>query len=91
MHNRIYANIHMDALEQNLSSMKANLKEGTQMIGVIKADAYGHGAVPVAQYMEPKDYVSGLCHSNRRGGRRASPGRYYETDPDPWFYISRAL
>ena len=61
MHNRIYANIHMDALEQNLSSMKANLKEGTQMIGVIKADAYGHGAVPVAQYMEPKDYVWGFA------------------------------
>ena len=61
MHNRIYANIHMDALEQNLSSMKANLKEGTKMIGVIKADAYGHGAVPVAQYMEPKDYVWGFA------------------------------
>ncbi len=61
MHNRIYANIHMDALEQNLSSMKANLKEGTQMVGVIKADAYGHGAVPIAQYMEPKEYVWGFA------------------------------
>lgn len=66
MHNRIYANIHMDALEQNLSSMKANLKEGTQMIGVIKADAYGHGAVPVAQYMEPKDYVWALPQQQKR-------------------------
>ena len=61
MHNRIYANIHMDALGKNLSSMKANLKEETKMIGVIKADAYGHGAVPIATYMQQKEYVWGFA------------------------------
>ena len=61
MHNRIYASIHMSALEKNLCSMKANLKEGTKMVGVIKADAYGHGAVPIATYMQEKEYVWGFA------------------------------
>lgn len=34
---RIYAAIHMDALEQNLENMRKNLTPGTKMIGVIKA------------------------------------------------------
>ena len=46
---RVYAAIHLDALEQNLENMKKNLTPGTRMIGVIKANAYGHGAVPVAR------------------------------------------
>ena len=49
---RIYAAIHMDALEQNLENMKKNLTPGTKMIGVIKANAYGHGSIPVARLME---------------------------------------
>ena len=51
---RVYAAIHLDALEQNLENMKKNLTPGTRMIGVIKANAYGHGAVPVAHLMEGK-------------------------------------
>ena len=38
---RVYAAIHLDALEQNLENMKKNLTPGTRMIGVIKANAYG--------------------------------------------------
>ena len=61
MYSRVCAKIHMDALEKNLTSMKANLQPQTKMIGVIKADAYGHGAVAVAQYMEKKEYVWGFA------------------------------
>ena len=35
---RVYAAIHLDALEQNLENMKKNLTPGTRMIGVIKAN-----------------------------------------------------
>lgn len=63
---RIYAAIHMDALEQNLENMKKNLTPGTKMIGVIKANAYGHGSVPVARLMEEKDYVWGYAEPTYR-------------------------
>ena len=61
---RIYAAIHMDALEQNLENMRKNLTPGTKMIGVIKANAYGHGSVPVARLMEKKDYIWGYAVAN---------------------------
>lgn len=61
MYSRVCARIHMDALEKNLASMKAIMQPQTKMIGVIKADAYGHGAVSVAQCMEKKDYVWGFA------------------------------
>lgn len=49
---RTYATVNLDALRSNLKAMQANLNEGTGIIGVVKADAYGHGAVPVARAME---------------------------------------
>ena len=61
MYSRVCARIHLDALEKNLASMKANMQPQTKMIGVIKADAYGHGAVAVAQCMEKKEYVWGFA------------------------------
>lgn len=61
MYSRVCARIHMDALEKNLASMKANMHSETKMIGVIKADAYGHGATEVARYMEKKEYVWGFA------------------------------
>ena len=67
---RVYAAIHLDALEQNLENMKKNLTPGTRMIGVIKANAYGHGAVPVAHLMEGKDYIWGYA-----GGYQLAKGR----------------
>lgn len=61
MYSRVCAEIHMDALEKNLASMKANMQPQAKMIGVIKADAYGHGAAEVARYMETKEYVWGFA------------------------------
>ena len=41
--------------------MKKNIKEGTKIIAVIKADAYGHGAVPIAAMLENLDYIWGFA------------------------------
>lgn len=38
-----------------------NLKEGTEMVAVIKTDGYGHGAVQVASMLESYDYVWGYA------------------------------
>ena len=54
--NRVYAKIHLDYIEENMRAMQKNLKPGTMMMGVVKADGYGHGAVPVAKTIDP--YVS---------------------------------
>ena len=42
-----------------MEAMKANLRPGTQMIGVVKTDGYGHGAVPVARAIDP--FVAGYA------------------------------
>ena len=46
---RVQANINLDAICNNIKNAKKNLKEGTKIMAIIKADAYGHGAVPVAK------------------------------------------
>lgn len=54
---RIYETVDLDAIRHNMEAMKANLSEGTVVIGVVKADGYGHGSVPVARAIAP--YVWG--------------------------------
>ncbi len=46
---RTWAEIDLDALEFNFSSVKGHLRPGCKTMCVVKADAYGHGAVPVAR------------------------------------------
>ena len=42
---RVCASIDLSALRFNLESMKNNLKPGCRLVGVIKANGYGHGSV----------------------------------------------
>ena len=58
---RVYAKIDLDAVAWNMEQMKKNLKEGTEMVAVIKTDGYGHGAVQVASMLESYDYVWGYA------------------------------
>ena len=59
---RVCARIDLDAVEYNLDMMKKNVKADTKMVGVIKTDGYGHGAVPIARrVMEEKDYIWGYA------------------------------
>lgn len=56
---RIYAKIHLDYIEENMAAMQRNLTAGTMMIGVVKSDGYGHGAVAVAKTIDP--FVAGFA------------------------------
>ena len=49
---RVCATISLDAIRDNIEKGRALLAPGTKMMGVVKADAYGHGAVPVARAIE---------------------------------------
>ncbi len=60
-YSRIKALISLDAVEYNFQQMKKNIKEGTKIIAVIKADAYGHGAVPIAKMIQEYDYIWGFA------------------------------
>jgi len=56
---RAYTNIHLDRIRSNMEALIKNLTPGTKVIGVVKADSYGHGAVPVAKTIDP--YVTGYA------------------------------
>lgn len=60
-YSRVYAKIDLDAVAWNMEQMKKKLKEGTEMVAVIKTDGYGHGAVQVAAMLESYDYVWGYA------------------------------
>lgn len=45
---RTWATIDLDLLEHNFAQLCKSKPEGTKVLGVVKADAYGHGAVPMA-------------------------------------------
>ena len=58
---RVYAGIDLNAVRYNMESMHKNLKEGTRMAAVIKADAYGHGALKIAEAIENLSYLWGYA------------------------------
>ncbi len=60
-YSRVYARIDLDAIAYNMEQMKKNLHPNTQIIAVIKADGYGHGAVQIAEMLEHTEYVWGFA------------------------------
>lgn len=46
---RVYAEIDLDAICRNVQSAMDKVGPDTRVMAVVKADAYGHGAVPVAR------------------------------------------
>lgn len=49
---RCWAEISMDAAENNFNIIKSRIKSETKLCCVVKADAYGHGAVSLAKLYE---------------------------------------
>lgn len=60
-YSRLRAVIDLDAIKHNMDAMHQSVKEDTQIIAVIKTDAYGHGATPIAEELETLDYVWGYA------------------------------
>ncbi|HHU71881.1 MAG TPA: alanine racemase [Clostridiales bacterium] len=52
---RVQANVNLDRIRHNILEIKNKLRKETKLMLIIKADAYGHGAVPIAKY---------ICHDN---------------------------
>ena len=49
---RCWAEIDLDVLKNNLDVIKNHVGNKTKLIAVVKADAYGHGAVAISEFCE---------------------------------------
>ena len=49
---RCWAEVDLDQMEKNYRELRAKTEEKTLMMGVVKADAYGHGAVRCATLLQ---------------------------------------
>ena len=62
MYFRTEAAIDLDAAEHNFNVTRAKLPKNVKLLCVIKADAYGHGAVPLAKLFEGRaDFYGVAC------------------------------
>ena len=48
---RVYAKINLDNIQKNIQSIKSKFSNKVAVMGIVKANAYGHGAVEVAKAM----------------------------------------
>ena len=49
---RTWAQVDLNALAHNYHALRALTPDGCKFLGLVKANAYGHGAVPVAKKLE---------------------------------------
>ena len=74
---RTWAEIDLDALAYNYRALRQRVGADVKFLGVVKADAYGHGAVPLshalcelgAEYLAVSNLEEAI--QLRRGGVRA--------------------
>ena len=60
---RTWAEISLGALRHNYEAIRSRLPAGCRFLGVVKADAYGHGAVQVSHLLQDAgaDYLAVSC------------------------------
>ena len=88
---RTWAEVDLDALAHNYRQARRMIGAGVRYLGVVKADAYGHGAVQVGRKLEAlgADYlaVSSLDEARElRHGGIAKSG----SEPAPHSYAEDA-
>ncbi len=57
---RTWAEIDLDSLARNYRKLKAHIGENVKFMGIVKADAYGHGSVQVSRCLQEvgADYLA---------------------------------
>ena len=65
---RVYAGINLDAVIHNLEEIHKHIQNETKVIAVVKTNAYGHGAVPIAQAIEHLKYLHGYAVATAQEG-----------------------
>lgn len=49
---RVYAKINLDNIKKNINAVREKFGDGVTVMGIVKANAYGHGAIEVSKAME---------------------------------------
>lgn len=70
---RAWAEVDLDALDHNAAALRALLPPGCQLMPAVKAEAYGHGAVPVARELNRLG-VDAFCVATAEEGARLRRG-----------------
>ena len=71
---RCYAQVDLEAIAENRRILREGIPNSSRLMYILKADAYGHGAVPVANYLEAdarEDWIGVACLSEALELRRA--------------------
>lgn len=58
---RTFITINLNSIIDNVNAVKEKLNGKAKILAVIKADGYGHGAVPIARELENMDCVKGFA------------------------------
>ena len=59
---RVCAYIDLDAVRSNVAAVQSRVGDGVKVMVILKADAYGHGAVPIAKALEDSSaYAYGVA------------------------------
>ena len=75
---RTWAEIDLDALAHNYRTLRDRVGPEVKFLGVVKADAYGHGAVQVSRTLQRHHhaYPDPGPHAPRAGGTAHRPAHY---------------
>ena len=58
---RVCAGVDLDAVAFNMDQIGKKLPGNVRMMAVVKSDGYGHGALPIAKKLEPRDDIFGFA------------------------------
>lgn len=58
-YDRVYAQINLDHMIKNINAIDCAITKDSKIMAVIKTDAYGHGAIPIANELESMDKIWG--------------------------------
>ena len=77
---RTWAEIDLGRLEHNYKQIRALLPEGCRFAGLCKANAYGHGSVPVARRLEAlgTEYIAVVMGAESSESRNADAAALIE-------------
>lgn len=59
-YHRGYISVNLDAIAKNIRSIKKNIPTKTQVMLIVKADAYGHGATNIAKEFDDSNGIWGF-------------------------------
>ena len=60
-YDRVWAEIDLDAIVKNMTSIKNRVGKNVKVVAVIKTDGYGHGAAQIARVLETDEQVWGYA------------------------------